>query len=245
MNIAVLAQRLCHIAIWRLMVIFGMMVAVLIVSQCIALPFSKTLSPSPANKGSIVMVVPSAALLNNSPPNKHFVVNLVMGNDTYASSDKDAGYGKETKETYKFNDLASDGDTNSYREFKFEKDDPKASTNLTLNKIQNQSGNLPVISQGTPTKGMGNFDADSRTSKSLFADNISSIGNVNRTMKIKSKGKKIRPLQAVSVTLNHKVSMASITNSILKRWEKQATSISQMNSILLESHVSSRSMVWI
>lgn len=225
--------------------IFGMLVAVLIVSQCIALPYCKTLSLSPSNKGSIVMVVPSAALLNNSPPNKHFIVNLVVGNDTYASSDKDAGFGNKTKETDKFNDLASDGDTNSHGEFKLGKDDPKASINLTSGKVQNQSGNLPVVSQGTPTKGMGNFDADSRTSESFFADNISSIGNVKQTMKMQPKGKKIRPLQAVSVTLNHKFSTASISNSILKRWEKQATSISQMNSILLESPVSSRSMVWI
>jgi hypothetical protein len=245
MNIALLAQKLCHIAIWRLMVIFGMLVAVLIVSQCIALPYSKTLSLSPANKGSIVMVVPSAAILNNSPPNKHFIVNLVVGNDTYTSSDKDAGFGNQTKGTNKFNDLASDGDTNSHGEFKLEKDDPKASINLTSGKVQNQSGNLPVVSQGTPIKGMGNFDADSRTSESFFADNISSIGNVKQTMKMQPKGKKIKPLQAVSVTLNHKFSMASISKSILKRWEKQATSISQMNSILLESPVSSRSMVWI
>lgn len=217
--------------------IFGMLVAVLIVSQCIALPYGKTLSPSPVNKGSIVMVVPSAALLNNSPPNKNFVVNLVVGNDTYASSDKDSGYGNKTKETDNFNDL-----------FKFEKDDPRASTNLTSGRVQNQFGNLPVVSQGTATKGMarmGNFDADSRTSESLFADNVSSVGNVKQTMKRQPKGKKIRPLQAVSVTLKHKFSMASISKSILKRWEKRTTSISQMNSILLESPMSSRSMVWI
>jgi hypothetical protein len=241
MDIAVLAQRLCHIAIWRLLLIIGMVFAVLVVSQCFALLYGKTFSLYPP------MVVRNATLLISSQSNKSFVANLVVGNDTYASdSAKETGYENETKETDKHNDPASDDNTNSHKEFKFEKDDPNGSTNLTLSEVQNQAGILPVVSQGISTKGMGNFDADSRTSDSFFIDKISvssSVGNVKQTMGLQPKDKKMKPMQAVSVTLNNNSTMTSISNSILKRWEKQLTSISQINSILLNSHVSSHSVV--
>jgi hypothetical protein len=211
MDIAVLAQRLCHIAIWRLLLIIGMVFAVLVVSQCFALLYGKTFSLYPP------MVVQNATLLISSQSNKSFVANLVVGNDTYASdSAKETGYENETKETYKHNDPASDDNTNSHKEFKFEKDDPNGSTNLTLSEVQNQAGILPVVSQ---------------------------VGNVKQTMGLQPKDKKMKPLQAVSVTLNNNSTMTSISNSILKRWEKQLTSISQINSILLNSHVSSHSVV--
>uniref|UniRef100_A0A2N9GBM4 Exostosin GT47 domain-containing protein n=1 Tax=Fagus sylvatica TaxID=28930 RepID=A0A2N9GBM4_FAGSY len=244
MDIAVLAQRLCHIAIWRLLLIIGMVFAVLVVSQCFALLYGKTFSLYPP------MVVRNATLLISSQSNKSFVANLVVGNDTYASdsdsdSAKETGYENETKETYKHNDPASDDNTNSHKEFKFEKDDPNGSTNLTLSEVQNQAGILPVVSQGISTKGMGNFHADSRTSDSFFIDKLSvssSVGNVKQTMGLQPKDKKMKPMQAVSVTLNNNSTMTSISNSILKRWEKQLTSISQINSILLNSHVSSHSV---
>lgn len=243
MGIAVLAQRLCHIAIWRLLLIIGMVFAVLVVSQCFALLYGKTFSLYPP------MVVRNATLLISSQSNKSFVANLLVGNDTYASdsdSAKETGYENETKETDKHNDPASDDNTNSHKEFKFEKDDPNGSTNFTLSEVQNQAGILPVVSQGISTKGMGNFDADSRTSDSFFIDKISvspSVGNFKQTMGLQPKDKEMKPLQAVSVTLNNNSTMTSISNSILKRWEKQLTSISQINSILLHSHVSSHSVV--
>ncbi|XP_041008164.1 probable glycosyltransferase At3g07620 [Juglans microcarpa x Juglans regia] len=241
MDIAVLAQRFCHTAIWRLLVIIGMVVAVLIVTQAFELPYWKTLPLSPPSKGSTAMVARNATLPNNSPPTKPFVANLRVDNDTFASdSDKEAGYENQTKETDKQDDPASYDDKNPHKEVKFEKDYPKAGTNLTLNDVQNQDGILPIESQGLSTKGMGNFHADSRIS--FIAENASSVSNAKQTMKTKPTDKKTKPLQEVSVTLNNKFTIVSISNPILKRLRKQPISISQMNSMLLNSPVPSRHM---
>ncbi|KAM4131415.1 hypothetical protein ACJW30_01G174500 [Castanea mollissima] len=237
MDIAVLAQRwrLCHLTIWKLPLIIGIVViAGLVVSQCFAfaLLYGKTFSLYPSNKVSIVMVVRNATVLSSSQSNKSIVLD-----DTYASdSGKEAGYENETKEPDKRNDPAS------VKDFKFEKDNPKASTKLTLSNVQNQAGILPLVSQRISTKAMGSSDADSGTLDSLIADKISvsSVRNVKQTEGWQPKDRKMKPLQFVSITFNNNNStMTSISSSVLKRWEKQPISISQMNSILLNGHVSS------
>ncbi|KAM4123652.1 hypothetical protein ACB094_01G173400 [Castanea mollissima] len=89
---------------------------------------------------------------------------------------------------------------------------------------------------------MGSSDADSGTLDSLIADKISvsSVRNVKQTEGWQPKDRKMKPLQFVSITFNNNNStMTSISSSVLKRWEKQPISISQMNSILLNGHVSS------
>lgn len=218
MDAAVLVQRLCHIKIWRLLVIMGTVVAFLAVSQGFALTIWKTIPLSPASKGSIPKVAHNVTVLNNSRPNRPFAVNIVEGKDTYASdSHKEAGYENETKETDKQDKLASDYNPNSHKEVKVEKDYPQAITNLTLGGVQNPVGILPFVSEGISSKGMGNFCADSRTL--FFADNISTAANVEPTTKMQPKHKKTRPMQSVSIT--------------------------QMSSLLQKSHVSSWSTVQI
>lgn len=185
------------------------------------------------------MVVRNATVLSSSQSNKSFVLD-----DTYASdSGKETGYEKETKEPDKRNDPAS---VDKVKDFKFEKDDPKASTKLTLSNVQNQAGILSIVSQRISTKGMGSSDADSGTLDSLIADrnSVSSVCNVKQTEGCQPKDRKMKPLQFVSIAFNNNSTMTSISSSVLKRWEKQPISISQMNSILLNSHVSSHYVVW-
>lgn len=242
MDIAVLAQRrwrqLCHLTIWKLLLIIGIVViAGLVVSQCFAfaLLYGRTFSLYPSNKVSIVMGVRNATVLSSSQSNKSFVLDDTSGKET--------GYEKETKEPDKRNDPAS---VDKVKDFKLEKDDPKASTKLTLSNVQNQAGILSIVSQRISTKGMGSSDADSRTLDSLIADknSVSSVCNVKQTEGCQPKDRKMKPLQLVSITFNNNSTMTSISSSVLKRWEKPPISISQMNSILLNGHVSSHYAVW-
>nr|POE71596.1 putative glycosyltransferase [Quercus suber] len=217
-------RRLCHLTIWKLLLIVGIVViAGLVVSQCFAfaLLYGRTFSLYPSNKVSIVMVVRNATVLSSSQSNKSFVP------DDTSDSGKETGYEKETKEPDKRNDPAS-----------VDKDDPKASTKLTLSNVQNQAGILSIVSQRISTNGMGSSDADSRTLDSLIADK-NSVCNVKQTEGCQPKDRKMKPLQFVSITFNNNSTMTSISRSVLKRWEKQPISISQMNSILLNGHVSS------
>lgn len=220
----------------------GMVVAVLIVSQAFELPYWKTTPLSPG-KGSTAMVARNATLPNNSLPNEPFVANLVVDNDTFAfDADQEAGDENETRETDKHGDPASYDDKNPQKEVKFEKDYPKAGTNLTLNEVQNQDGIFPIESGVISTEGMGNFHhLDSRTS--LIAENASSVSNAKQTMKTKPADKKAKPLQELSVTLSNKFTIVSISNPILKRLHKQPISISRMNSMFLNSFVPSHHMV--
>lgn len=188
--------------------------------------YGRTFSLYPSNKVSIVMVVRNATVLSSSQSNKSFVP------DDTSDSGKETGYEKETKEPDKRNDPAS-----------VDKDDPKASTKLTLSNVQNQAGILSIVSQRISTNGMGSSDADSRTLDSLIADK-NSVCNVKQTEGCQPKDRKMKPLQFVSVTFNNNSTMTSISSSVLKRWEKQPISISQMNSILLNGHVSSHYVVW-
>lgn len=110
----------------------------------------------------------------------------------------------------------------------------EATTSSTFGGIQSNVGTVPSVLLGISKKNGENRDRDSITSDSFFPTKVISLDHME------TQTKNAELLQTISVTLNNNSTRDSI--STLKRWE-QSTSISQMNSLLLQSLVYSHSMV--
>lgn len=112
-----------------------------------------------------------------------------------------------------------------------EDNEPGISSGLKVNEVRNEVGLVPVVSQGSSTKSPENLNVDSK-------------GNVEQNTETQTDHQKIELQQPVPVTLDDNSTMTDITvDSVLRKWNRRPTSISQMNSLLLQSPVSSRSMV--
>ena len=107
--------------------------------------------------------------------------------------------------------------------------DPKATTGY---------GIVPFISAVVAVKGLQNLDPNSGTSGSFFGANLSSVSNDKTSIETRHRNSK--PLQIPSVVMDNYPTKAIPS---LKRWDNQPISISQMNSLLLQSIDSSRSLV--
>ncbi|KAM1155505.1 hypothetical protein ACFX13_026979 [Malus domestica] len=112
---------------------------------------------------------------------------------------------------------------NGYRE----DNEPGISSGLKVNEVRNEVGLVPVVSQESSTKRPENLNVDSK-------------GNVEQNTETQIDHQKIELQQPVSVTLDDNSTMT--VDSVLRKWNRRPTSISQMNSLLLQSAVSSRSM---
>ncbi|XWS26799.1 hypothetical protein CRYUN_Cryun26dG0061200 [Craigia yunnanensis] len=106
--------------------------------------------------------------------------------------------------------------------------DPKATTGY---------GIVPFISAVVAVKGLQNLDPNSGTSGSFFDANLSSVSNDKTSIETRHRNSK--PLQIASVVMDNYRTKAIPS---LKRWDKQPLSVSQMNSLLLQSIDSSRSL---
>ncbi|KAK2645597.1 hypothetical protein Ddye_020792 [Dipteronia dyeriana] len=117
-------------------------------------------------------------------------------------------------------------------------DNDQNTTGLMLGGVQNRPGNasneLSRISSGEVEK----LGSNSKTSKSLLTANLSLVGNAKQTSQTQPLN--IGVPQAVSIILNDKFTIADI--SMFKRLDRKQTSVSQMNSLLLQSQVSSSSV---
>lgn len=118
----------------------------------------------------------------------------------------------------------ADESADSYRE----DNEPGISFGLKVNEVKNEVGLVPVVSQEISTKSPENLNVDSN-------------GNVEQNIETQIDHQKIELRQPVSVTLDDNSTMTDI--SVLRKWNRRPTSISQMNSLLLQSSVSSCSMV--
>lgn len=272
MDIAVLALRLFHVEIRRLLLIISLVVSFLLVSQCFALPYVKTLYFSPAKKDSYSAVVANVASLNNSKSEKLYVVDGVAFDADASELDEEAGYQNEVKQMDSVYKFSPDTDSNSRKELMFDKvvslgsrvqtgayrsiDNisrmekvtdslPKAirmtdnheidnGSKTSLSSISSESinkdGTVSGVSQEIFMKGMGNLNADL-------------VGNAKKTMERRHGEKETELLLSDLATLNDNLTAASI--SVSNRWAKKATTISKMYSLLLQSPLSSNSMVWI
>ncbi|KAJ4708503.1 Exostosin family protein [Melia azedarach] len=112
-------------------------------------------------------------------------------------------------------------------------DGQNQTTSLTLGGVQYTQ------SRGDFRTNVQNLDANSRTSDSIFTANLSSIGNVKQTIEAQPTNPKLS--QAPSSMQTNNFAMANIS-ILMKRVNKRPTTISQMNALLLRSHVSSRSV---
>ena len=263
METSALFQRLCLVEIRRLLMVIGVAVVVIILFQCFALPSGQGWSVSPANEGSVVMLI-SDPISPNSSKSSIRVFNIMtngsdlsdLGEEDEAEiADKDADY-ELTSDKIVENDVVlklgetlgissiTVTDNTSSQEKSIETGSKQlkqvdengileATTSSTFGGIQSNAGTVPGELLSISKKNGENRDRDSITSDSFPTKVISLDHMVTQT-------KNAELLQTISVTLNNNSTRDSITT--LKRWE-QTTSLSQMNSLLLHSIVYSHSMV--
>lgn len=272
-------QRFWNIRIRRLLLIIGGAVAIVVVSQCLELPYDTTFFFFPADIGSIstATMYANVSSSNMSKSGKFSVggVEGLVGNDTEVSdSDEESRHGNDTRQQTWVYGLALGNDSSltgesmlennvtlgkSYpvgtggnedgvffqgktQDFKTgylqtanesadsyrEDNEPGISLGFKVNEVRNEVGLVPVVSQKSSTKSLENLNVDSN-------------GNVEQNIETQIDHQKIELRQPVSVTLDDNSTMTDI--SVLRKWNRRPTSISQMNSLLLQSSVSSRSMV--
>lgn len=224
MDTLVLIQGLCHAKIWRLLLIIGIAVVV-IVFQCFALSYEGRSSPQSANEGSVDVLVNNATVISNLRSTKPYTFGVVM-NNTYGSySEEEADYGNKNGATNLVYDTELDISKNlddSYRN-EFAKKQSTVIKDITI------TGN---------SKGIGNLDVNYNISGSFLIDRMSSAGSVEQTTGTQGKNHNLSPIVSAILTNNSQSS-----TPLLKSWKMKPVSISQMNSILLQSVVSSHSVV--
>ncbi|XP_031250684.1 probable glycosyltransferase At5g03795 [Pistacia vera] len=263
MDIFLLFQRLCHVGIRRLLLIIGILVPVVVVYQCFAISYSKNLPLLLASdKGLVAMTVGNATIIDDSKPTTIFVAmpndkeSKVMATDYnlgldggnffdnsfHKNEDGDSQEGvtdvKSLNVGYVMDTATSSTEMKSIESQigHIEKDekiehgnvidhDQKSTTGLTLGEDQKRPGITSVVSTQLSSMEVKNLA------------NFSSVGNVKQV--IETLPMKTELPQVVSIIPNNNLTAADI--SILKRLNKHSTSISQMNSLLLQSHVSSHS----
>ncbi|KAK4854360.1 hypothetical protein QYF36_022732 [Acer negundo] len=263
-------QRLCHVEIRRLVVIIGMVVVVILVFQSFVLPYGKTLSVSLADKRSMAPTVGNAiTIINDSKSTK---LDVALANDektkeTYEDYDESLDVEKNLDDSFR-----KHKDGNLHNGFTFEKgvsygnssaegyvtstynsslkseyshlekvarvENSYNTTGLMSGGVQNRPGNASTELSRISSREVEKLGSNSRNSKSLLTANLSLVGNVKQTSQTQPLN--IGLPQAVSTVLNDKFTIADI--SMFKRLDRKQTSVSQMNSLLLQSQVSSRSV---
>ena len=250
MGIAALTQRLCNFEIRRLVLVIGVAVVVVVVlNQCFELPYGKDsyFSPADAGSASVVTLLGNVTSSNDSESRKIdiSVVGMIVNETDLEIEEfeleKDAsnvtvkkslavGINRSDDDKHIEEKTIDFGDETVLRDSGIDKNnkvdnDPKASS---ASDFRNKDRIVSAAAQGN--------GADSEEKV-----NAVSKGDVEQTAEIQVEVKKTEPLQFVSVTLHDNSSLTSI--STLRKWNPRPTSISQMNSLLLQSPISSSSMV--
>lgn len=114
-------------------------------------------------------------------------------------------------------------------------------TDVTLQDVRYQTGfsSLPLVSMENSAKGVRDSNTDSRISVLPVITDRSSVKNVKKRIKKQSVDKSTDILRTVSAKMNN--NSARIKSYIMKRRVMPPTSISHMNSLLVQSVVSSSS----
>ncbi|XP_048227659.1 probable glycosyltransferase At3g07620 isoform X2 [Ricinus communis] len=270
MSIPALLQRLFLVEMRRFFMVISLVIIIGALFQGFSLPYKKTFSLSPADEGSIVMLISNATFSNNLEPRPIIVYNAIANHTHSFDLDKEVEDENETKGADMDSDLSSDENEHSELTLKVDAiigkssmmehdagvddtslqvtarevrhvnpeqaekmDSMEGATALTVGGVQNGAVIMPVELPGIPAKNRENMDTESRISTSCFPANVTFANDVTSLAEIK-------PRNTVSITLNKKASRKSISTS--NRQETHPTSISQMNSLLLQSFVSSHNV---
>ncbi|GKV06673.1 hypothetical protein SLEP1_g18533 [Rubroshorea leprosula] len=223
MDTFVLVQGLCHAKIWRLLLIIGIAVVV-IVFQCFALSYQGRSSPQSAKEESVDMLVNNATLFSNLRSTKPYTFGVVMNNTIGFYSQEETDYGNKNGAAnlvyYPESDISKNLDDSYRNEF-----------------TKKQSIVIKDITIAGNSKGIGNSNVNYDISSSFLNGRMSSAGSVEQTTGTQGKNPNLSPIVSAILT-NNSVS----STPLLKSWKMQPVSISRMNSILLHSVVSSRSV---
>lgn len=242
----------CRAEIRRLLVIIGMVVAVVVVFQSFSLV---------ANKVSIAMMVVgdnNTSVVNNSTSKDDMDHGLTVGvenypNDSFHKLKDENSFNKGVTDDKSLNvryvTSSDDGSTETkameIEQGKLEKvekvgltykfdDDQQATAGLKLGGVQNRT------SLGDFTAEVEYLDANSTASESVSAANLSSTANVRKTVETQPMNPKVSEQPPSSMPSNN---LTAADISILKRWNRRPMPISHMDLLLLQSRVSSRSLV--
>ncbi|PON62248.1 hypothetical protein PanWU01x14_139480 [Parasponia andersonii] len=230
MDISVVAHQLFRAEIRRLLFAIGLLVSLLVVSKCFTFPFEKTLYFLSAKKGSSGMMMANADGLNNLESTKIYAAEVVAGND---SSPFDLENEMDHEDTDY--ELESYRDNNSSNKVFFEK-----GVNVFTQANRIDDSYEKDIEPTTRSTGRTSNEA-SNLASTMFREgtrnlSVDSVTNVKEDTERQPGNKKNEVLRSNS---------EASTNSSLfkpKRWDKNPTTILQMNSLLLQSHLASRSM---
>ncbi|KAJ7973810.1 Exostosin family protein [Quillaja saponaria] len=145
MDISVLGQGICHVRFRRLLLIFGMLIAVIVVFQCATLLPGRTLSLLPADKSSIALLVGNATTTTtrNLEPKKSNVVNGVHDVNYSSTLEEAAAHENDTIETDIDFELLSDGVSITSKGFTSVKGDHFGNSF----KVENHSGTIDNFTQ--------------------------------------------------------------------------------------------------
>ncbi|MBA0865420.1 hypothetical protein Goshw_012008 [Gossypium schwendimanii] len=254
MGVFALTLRLFHAEVRKLLLIIGLAVSFIILFQCFSFSYGKIFVPSPTSKSSVVKLVSNATTLNDSNMAELFI--NVVANDTNGSDpEEEARYKHNTLEANTGSDSSSEVNRyldGSFSKFKDQnsherKSKPRitqgkslmsgyiASTDDGSTKVMveiaknsekmingpkpttDYGGVVPFISAIVAAKGLQSSNLSSGTSSSFLGANLSSPRNAETS--IGTQHTDFKPLQIES-----------------------AISVSQMNSLLLQSIDSSRSL---
>lgn len=224
MGIQILAQRLFHVEIRRLLLIIGLVVSILVVSQCFALPYVKKFYFSPARKDSNYELASDT----DSTSHKELMLDkvVIVGSRFQTGADQSMDSISTTEKVTDYRRDALPKANKVTTNIHGADNDYKTITGSTSS--EDQAGSVSGVSEGIFMKGMRNFNADS-------------VDNIKKTKERRHEEKESELLQSDLAASNYNLTVASI--SVSKRLPKQATTISEMNSLLLQSPLSSHSMV--
>ncbi|XP_050367263.1 probable glycosyltransferase At3g07620 [Argentina anserina] len=230
MEIAAVTQRLYNFEIRRLVFIIGVAVVVVVLNQCFELPYGKGFyfSPADTDSASVVTVLGNVSSSNDSESRKIDVVGVVrvMSNDSdVVELEKNAskvtvGINRSDDDKFRNESVLKDSGID---ESNTADNEPKTSS---VSEFHSEDGMVSVVAQGASTYSPENIDAGSK-------------GDIKQATKIQVEDKKTEPLHFVSITSHDNSSLTGI--STLKKWNPRPISLSQMNSLLLQSPISSSS----
>ncbi|EXB59797.1 putative glycosyltransferase [Morus notabilis] len=257
MDITALAQMLFRVEFRRLLLIIGTLVATIIVSQCFALtfPYGKTFYFLSASKDSTTMMIANAGSSNNSKQsNKVFGVQVVANSSDALNSEGEIGYENEIVDDEDTEyELAPEVDNNSNKKFVLKKGIIDLDVRFEI-ESDIVRGNVSTLGNRMDEKYEKDtsFTTNPRTNSSedrkrvgsvsgIFVEGIRNLSvgglekNVEQTMKTQPKEGK------TELVIPNSEDSTIASTLMPKRWDKKPTTISQMNTLLLRSPLSTHS----
>uniref|UniRef100_A0A803NSX8 Exostosin GT47 domain-containing protein n=3 Tax=Cannabis sativa TaxID=3483 RepID=A0A803NSX8_CANSA len=222
----------------RLICIVGLLVSLLVVSQCWTFPFGKTLYFLSANMGSNLMLISNAAdNANNLESAKIYAVEVVAGNDSSPSNSKYKFEYENGVDNEDYNDLESDGISNLSKMSISEKGVKGFGMESDFSRYngfnQVSMKNESYEKEAEPAIGSRTTSSEARNQVvSVFRDSI-------RDLDIKRENEN-RKTELRTTTDSENMANSSLFRP--KRWANNPTTLSQMNSLLLQSTLSFHSM---